>query len=619
MDTNSAMAPVSTTPVDVVTTTATPVTPVIPNAPTTPVTAVETTTPETPKTFGSYMEKAQADIAAAFLNKTGQQPTTPATATAPANTAPAATPTVTGAADDFDNFTLDLDADYTKTPVAPADGATTEQPQQTGATPAQSTDQSTTPASASTSTDGKLTIEEIPVEFSDVEKAAIHKYLQTPTSQRFREQAKIVREISKPIDKGGLGRTPSPQEIINAAQLAESFRTLMDDYTSGDQSAVNHWAQHWMFQMARTQDGRIAPALDPTTNLPVMRPGSVQATASVIQNAVLHPETANLAAETMYKAINEAHNNGAPWATEALTRIGVPVLQGLIGQLESTIPNVQNQYVTMTDVDGKEVRIPGSNLIKTSQQLIKETAGLVDPNTNPTDDPEKAALRARLAKYEQGQRTTQQQQLQTAIVRANQGFKEFFLHNLSQDVKLRLDPLAKVVAATNDEAAKADFDLTVKALSGTMLELVRNSPVFANQHKQFLRDIRAGVPVEDARKPLMRTARELYNNSLLEEGKKILRSRIGNSVNRPVQTTNSAPVPQPQPNPGQMTNGTTTPVSAIPQVAGNPNPAGRPVMAIPQTGVSPTGVSDAKHILPGESHVEYFKRQMLLSIGSRQQ
>lgn len=611
MDTNSDVAVINTTPVDAGAVSTTPVTPITPTP----------TTIEAPKAFGSYMEKAQADIAAAFANKTGQQTDNGQAAVATPATPATPTATTTGA-DDFDNFTLDLDADHTKATVQPTEG-TVEQPQQTGATQAQTTDQSTTP----TPTDGKLATEEIPVEFSDVEKAAIQKYLQTPTSQRFREQAKIVREISKPIEKGGLGRTPSPQEIINAAQLAESFRTLMDDYTSGDQNAVNNWAQNWMFQMARTQDGRIAPAIDPTTNLPVMRPGSVQATASIIQNAVLHPETANLAAETIYKSISEAHNNGAPWATEALTRIGAPVLHGLLGQLESIIPTAQNQYVTLTDVDGKEVRIPGNAFIKSSQQLIKEAAGLADPNTaNATDDPEKAALRARLAQYEKGQRTNQQQQLQATITRANQGFKEFFLHNLSQDVKLRLDPLAKVVAATNDDAAKADFDLTVKALSGTMLELVRNSPVFANQHKQFLRDIRAGIPVEDARKPLMRTARELYNNTLLEEGKKILRSRIGGS-NRPVQSTsNSAPVTQPQPTTVQPANGTTTPVSAIPQGQqgqnnGNPNPAGRPVTAIPQAGngINTSGLSDAKHILPGESHVEYFKRQMMLSLGNRQQ
>lgn len=604
MDTNSDVAVMNTTPVDAGMASAAPVTSTTPT----------TTTTEAPKAFGSYMEKAQADIAAAFANKTGQQTDNGQAAVATPATPATPTATTTGA-DDFDNFTLDLDADHTKATVQPTEG-TVEQPQQTGATQAQTTDQSTTP----TPTDGKLATEEIPVEFSDVEKAAIQKYLQTPTSQRFREQAKIVREISKPIENGGLGRTPSSQEIINSSQLAESFRTLMDDYTSGDQTAVNHWAQHWMFQMARTQDGRIAPALDPTTNLPVMRPGSVQATASVIQNAVLHPETANLAAETVYRAISDAHNHGAPWATEALTKIGAPVLHGLVGQLESIIPAAQNQYVTMTDVDGKEVRIPGANFIKSSQQLIKETAGLADPNAaNTNDDPEKAAMRARLNQYEKGQRTTQQQQVQAAIVRANQGFKEFFLQNLTQDVKLRLDPLAKVVSTTNDEAAKADFDLTVGALSNKMLNLVKDSPVFTRQHNQFLRDIRAGVPVEDARKPLMRTARELYNNTLLEEGKKILRSRIGNS-NRPVQSTNSASVTQPQPTSVQPANGTTTPVSAIPQ-SGNPNPAGRPVMAIPQAGngINATGLSDAKHILPGESHVEYFKRQMMLSLGNRQQ
>lgn len=636
MDTNSAS--VSTTPVAPVAPVAPVTAPASTPAPvtTTATAQVETpATPEQPKVFGSYLEKARAELAAKFGDKVEVPGVAPTTTTPGAPGAPGAsveatpgtpgtpgTP-VTITPDEIDNFTLDLDADHTKTPApsaADSTGATTEQAQQTGATTAQTTDPTSTG-------DNKLAGEEIPVDFTPEEQAAIKKYLQTPTSARFREQAKIIREISKPIDKGGLGRTPSPQEIINAAQIADSFRTMMDDYTSGDPKAADNWARHWMFQMARSADGRIAPAIDPTTNLPVIKPGSVQATASVIQNAVLHPETATLAAETIYKAINEAHTNGAPWAIDALTRIGAPVIHGLIGQLEATIPNVQNAYVTMTDVDGKEVRIPGSNIIKTSQQLIKETSGLSDPNAAP-EDPEKAALRARLAKYEQGQRTTAQQQLQATIARANQGFKEFFLHNLAQDVRLRLEPLAKVVAATSDEsvrsAAQADFDLTANALSSKMLDLVKDSPVFKSQHTQFLRDIRSGVPVEDARKPLMRTARELYNNALSEEGKKILRSRIASSA-RPGQTlatngTIQAPsVPQPQPSSIQAANGTATPVSQIPQASGNPNPAGRPVIPVPQPGMNGAGVPDSKHILPGESRADYFKRQLTLTLGNRQQ
>ena len=603
-----AAAPI---PVEVTTT---PVAPATPTAPAAPAEAPK------PQVFGSYLEKAQADVQNAYAKfqqqqqqqqqQTGSGTEQPVNPTTPVSTTPGAPPipaSTTAPIDDIDNFNLDLDADHTATKptVEPAAG------------------DPTLATGAATSTPGdtnkieKPESEEALLQFTPEQQAIIKQYLQTPTSQRFREQAKIIREISKPIDKGGLGRTPTPQEIINATQLAEGFRSLMDDYTSGDPNATNNWARHWLFQLGRSADGRIAPTIDPVTNLPVIRPGSVQATEAVVRNAALHPETATTAAETIYKAISEAHNNGAPWAADAVSRIGAPVIHGLVNQMESLIPNHQNSYLTMKDVNGKEVQIPGVDFIKATQNWIKETAGLTDPNTTP-DDPEKAAMRQRLAAYEKSRQTTTQQQQQQLVINANQSFKNFFLQNLSTDVKLRLDPLAKVVATTNDPAAQADFDLTTEALANKMLKVVQSSPVFARQHTQYLRDIRTGVPVEEARKPLMRTARELYSEALKEEGKQILRSRLGlGNAARPGQAVSSNGTiqaqssPQPQPTSNQSAGGTTNPVNPIP--AGNPNPAGRPVLAIPQSGNG--NVPTANHILPGESIVDYHKRQLMLRLG----
>ena len=602
-----AAAPI---PVEVTTT---PVAPATPTAPAAPAEAPK------PQVFGSYLEKAQADVQNAYAKFQQQQqqtgsgteqtvnnPTTAVSTTPGAPPIPASTST-TASVDDIDNFNLDLDADHTvtKPTVEPAAG---------DPTPATGAATSTT---GDTNKIEKPESEEAMLQFTPEQQAIIKQYLQTPTSQRFREQAKIIREISKPIDKGGLGRTPTPQEIINATQLAEGFRSLMDDYTSGDPNATNKWARKWLFQLGRSADGSIDNKIDKVTNIQVISTGSVQDKEEVVRNADLHHETDKTAAETIYKAISEAHNNGAPWAADAVSRIGVPVIHFLVNQMDSLIPNHHNSYLTINDVTGKEVQIPGVDFIKATQNWIKETAGLTDPNTTP-DDPEKAAMRQRLAAYEKSRQTTTQQQQQQLVINANQSFKNFFLQNLNTDVKLRLDPLAKVVATTNDPAAQADFDLTTEALANKMLKVVQSSPVFARQHTQYLRDIRTGVPVEEARKPLMRTARELYSEALKEEGKQILRSRLGlGNAARPGQavstngTIQAQSSPQPQPTSNQSAGGTTNPVNPIP--AGNPNPAGRPVLAIPQSGNG--NVPTANHILPGESIVDYHKRQLMLRLG----
>lgn len=80
---------------------------------------------------------------------------------------------------------------------------------------------------------------------SDVERAAVTKYLKSEKGRLGLQQFKVARELQKAPHEGGLGFIPDATQTREAFQHSANLRTMAQQFHSGDPAAAQNWVAQW--------------------------------------------------------------------------------------------------------------------------------------------------------------------------------------------------------------------------------------------------------------------------------------------------------------------------------------------------------------------------------------
>lgn len=437
---------------------------------------------------------------------------------APASTAPAPAtfdPSV------IDNFTLDLDAD----PTLNDSGQTPTQ------TPASTPDQpAASEATASTTSVAPPEGETIPVTFTPEEQAVIKKYLETPGSTNIRQQAKIVRELAKHPNNGGLGYTPTSTEIIEQFQRAAELDAMNADYASSDDVSAHRWAAHWLYELGRDEQGRVVVKRD-HTGMPAIRTGAQKAVSALSEAVVRHPQLLETVVNQLPTAIDQAVQAQLPGAQQAREQLATRFYTELYEKYEAIIPQLTGKVLEFEGVDGKPVKVKADSYMTTLLGHISQDFGVKPKNAQqPTPvNPEVEELRRRLEAIEGNKTKTQQVERENYVRAAEASINSRIVTSLDKDLDARLQPLKQILeqSAPSLQDAQTEYNLLKEGLRQQLTNELRTNPAFTGRYAHTLKAIRSGIgdPTQLGN-GLVRTVRELYSGALRDRGASLIRNRM---------------------------------------------------------------------------------------------
>jgi len=477
-------------------------------------TQVQTPPPTDPNYHNlSLHDRIKADAANRLKSLDASRGTTASTAIGETSTTPnhvdPIPSTATNPGSIVDDFVLDIDAD----PLA----ITTEQPVQTQQVQQVQQQQVAAPATTE-AVPGALAEEARPENFSEQDWDVIKKYLQVPASQAVRAQAKIVREISKQPENGGLGYTPAPKEIVNAFQMAHNLRMMTNDFQSGDPQAAETFSRNWLFQGQP----------DPQTGVAPLRPGATQVVQSIVNHVASHPETVSLLASQLPEVLQRAINNRVPGADKAYMALGNDYFSKLIQSYESALPNLAGKTITVNGPDGNPVQVSGADMVAKVLGYMKEDLGLTKQDSSTIVDPEKEALRKQLEEYKNQGKNKQQQDQQHYIASTVKTVTDLVTRDMEANLDRRLQVLRTHLGDSPE--SQMEYNIIRNGLRQQVMQTLQTSPVFKGKYQQTLVDVRNGLPPDQLGQGLVRTARQVYGDTLTATGALLIKNRLNQTA-----------------------------------------------------------------------------------------
>jgi hypothetical protein len=148
------------------------------------------------------------------------------------------------------------------------------------------------PADAAAQQEAGIQVEKDP--YLDIDKEILGKILQLPRGKEMYRDFKQARELSKPIDEGGIGFKPTNDQFREFYESYVAMQQMQGSLTSGDPKEVAKFFDNWLGRDPQTGQMRIAGAEQALGIIP-----------SVIAHQ--HPELLPQLAQTTFQALQRSN------------------------------------------------------------------------------------------------------------------------------------------------------------------------------------------------------------------------------------------------------------------------------------------------------------------------
>lgn len=312
-------------------------------------------------------------------------------------------------------------------------------------------------------------------------------FMRTPSGRRMRTHDLAMQELSKPPEEGGLGITPTVDQIKEFHQAYLQHQRFIEDFNSGDPQ--NHASiAHFLFGAA--QDGAPPPgAAEFIDALPDHLGRSNPALKNHLQTKLV-AEVINTPNSPLYEQVD------------------LSVAKRLADQFD---------YLAQNAV-GEEDKVRWSD----AAMLVRYARGISaqgDPQAaaQATNDPEKLAMQAELARIKQERQREVQTSQQRAIQVASGQFYGSIENAIKADVEKSLAIIKDKVGATTFEAHRT---AQLAKLRDVAKRVLQNETVGADKKRAIGTFLQSRSP--SAFDGVVRTIRRAYQDELLESRKNIL-------------------------------------------------------------------------------------------------